>query len=276
MKIDLTPANMAILECFSSETRVRILNIIAGRPCNIKDLAAELGVSPAIITRHVVMMENAGIIRSDFSPSIRGRQKVCSLAEEEITIVLRPAIHRQEAQRETFRLGQYRSAKVGFPCGLMSGKGVIGVKDDARYFQAPDRNDVHELWFADGGLEYWMPLQIPLARATALRLQFRAKAEGYRGEAAESSLLVRINGTLTAEISLPAAPELQEFDLLLTEQGAFRGETQVSVSSIRQIAQEKDAGLSIEIGMEKKRWPDSVLRLKELDGGEGIIVTLFE
>ena len=41
--------------------------------------------------------------------------------------MLRPAIHRQEAQRETFRLGQYRSARW-VPLRADERQGVMGVR----------------------------------------------------------------------------------------------------------------------------------------------------
>lgn len=71
--------NLAFFEALSSETRLRILHLVANNPMNIKEIAGNLKISSAIVTRHVSLLENAGIILCVQEPGIRGLQRICHL-----------------------------------------------------------------------------------------------------------------------------------------------------------------------------------------------------
>ena len=53
MKIDTTEKYLPLYEALASKVRLRILNILASKAKNIKDLATELNLSSAIITMHI-------------------------------------------------------------------------------------------------------------------------------------------------------------------------------------------------------------------------------
>ena len=89
MRISANTKHMNIFQCLSSETRIRVLELLADKPRSVGELAKELGVSSAIMTRHVSMMEEAGLINCIGMPGKRGLKKECSLKETEILISIK-------------------------------------------------------------------------------------------------------------------------------------------------------------------------------------------
>ncbi|WP_240353099.1 ArsR/SmtB family transcription factor [Cohnella algarum] len=79
MKIPVTVRQMAVLECFSSESRVRIIELLNRKPMNVKELAEALGVSSAIVTKHVQKLEEAGIIRTESLSGARAGRR-CAIS----------------------------------------------------------------------------------------------------------------------------------------------------------------------------------------------------
>lgn len=159
MNIEVSTANMKFLECFASETRVRIIELLREQSRNIKSLSMALGIQPPIVTRHVQMLEEAGIIRSELVPATRGMQKLCILQLGEATLNFKrsedgpvPGCH-----RTVVPVGQYADYHVSPPCGLVSGAKRIGMCDDPRYFGDPERMDARMVWFAKGFVEYRIP-----------------------------------------------------------------------------------------------------------------------
>jgi predicted transcriptional regulator len=161
MKLDVTTKNMNVLECFSSVTRVRILELLNVRPYNIGELAETLGLSSAIITKHIQKLEEAGIVSSENSVGKRGTQKRCFLKVDQLTLRLRTT--ETEKQEDPVRyvtelpIGQYIRYEVQPSCGLASSVKRIGMMDDPLYFDDPERTQAEHLWFASGFVEYRIP-----------------------------------------------------------------------------------------------------------------------
>ncbi|CAG7617298.1 ArsR/SmtB family transcription factor [Paenibacillus allorhizosphaerae] len=161
MKIDVTTRNMNVLECFSSETRVRIIELLNEKPYNIGELAEALGLSSAIITKHIQKLEEARIVSTENSVGKRGTQKRCSLNVDKLTLVLRTAEEEKPQSQTGFSVdlpvGQYIRYEVHPTCGLASSDKRIGMMDDPRYFDDPERTTAEHLWFASGFVEYRIP-----------------------------------------------------------------------------------------------------------------------
>ncbi|WP_211749099.1 ArsR family transcriptional regulator [Paenibacillus sp. Marseille-Q4541] len=160
MKIPVNRSSMPILECFSSSTRVHIIELLNKSPHSIKELAGLLGLSAAITTKHIQKLEEAGIVSTRILSGTRGAPKICTLAVEEITLQL----HKTSEQpvKETkytveIPVGQYSSYEVNPTCGLASSHKIIGLVDDPRYFSDPERTEAAHLWFGSGYVEYRVP-----------------------------------------------------------------------------------------------------------------------
>ena len=55
---------LPLYEALASEVRLQIIRLVAENPMNVKDIAASLGLSSAIVTMHVRKLQDVGIIQS--------------------------------------------------------------------------------------------------------------------------------------------------------------------------------------------------------------------
>ncbi len=154
MRIYAEEKNLDFFDSLASKTRLKIIRLLSIRPLNIKEIASKVDLSPAIVTRHISMLENSGIVRSESRPSSRGRQKVCCLEEDVITVLL-SASNQIKKQEKLLTIGSYSKAvDLQAPCGLRNENTVKGIIDDPRYFMIPDREMVKHIWFSHGMLQY--------------------------------------------------------------------------------------------------------------------------
>lgn len=183
MIIQVNSRNMPVLECFSSETRVKMIELLSDRPMNIKELAEALGLSSAIVTKHIQKLEEAGLVGSESLSGTRGRTKVCFLVPDTVTLLIK-APPQPERNRYTVSIpvGQYADFRIRPTCGLASEAGIIGIVDDPRYFSDPQHVKANHLWFGSGYLEYRIP-NFLVGRQTlhsvSFSLEMCSEAPGY-------------------------------------------------------------------------------------------------
>jgi predicted transcriptional regulator len=196
MKLQVNIQNMSFLECFASETRVRIIELLNEKPYSIKELAHALEISSAIITRHIQKLETAGIIGSESVSGVRGRRKVCRLLAESITLHFKkPELPDRNQYAVTVPIGQYSNYQIKATCGLASETGIIGMFDDPRYFSDPEHVKARHLWFASGYVEYRIPnFLVGSQRVTimSVSLEVCSEAPGFN-ESWPSDLTFYIN-----------------------------------------------------------------------------------
>lgn len=163
MKIDISSKNITFFSALGSETRINILEILKSGDKNIGELANILGISSAIMTRHIHMLEQVGLIKTINIRGKRGIQKLCSLTEDEFILVLQKnnLITSSQSVKTpktlSIPVGQYSSYEVAPACGLASCERLIGICDDSRYFSIPERFNASILWFQSGYVEYEIP-----------------------------------------------------------------------------------------------------------------------
>ena len=148
---------MRLFECLSSVSRIRILELLNKREMNISELAKELNISTPIITRHINILEESGLIRTKKISGKRGIQKICVLAVNELNLVFERSTLEKSCGRISIPIGQYIAYDVSPTCGLASTEGFIGLCDDPRYFSNPDHIRASLLWFRTGWVEYLIP-----------------------------------------------------------------------------------------------------------------------
>ncbi|WP_282942508.1 helix-turn-helix domain-containing protein [Paenibacillus sp. RC67] len=149
---------LPLYEALASEVRLRILQLLAAQPMNIKDIAQQLQLSSAIVTMHVRKLEAGGLIRTKKVRKEGGTHKMCELAIERIQIDLPLTT---EPMRQVYEsiipIGHYTEFDVYPTCGLATKDKIIGQFDDPRYFLEPERMYAHILWFGKGYVEYRIP-----------------------------------------------------------------------------------------------------------------------
>lgn len=158
MKIAVTSENLDFFQCFSSEKKLKIIELLIDKPMNIGEIANELDVSSTIITRHINALESAGLITCQLSPGKRGLKKVCSISANEVILDF-TSKNTLPSNSITFELpiGHYSNYKVEPTCGLASVENYIGMVDDPRYFSNPEKTKASLLWFQSGYVEYELP-----------------------------------------------------------------------------------------------------------------------
>lgn len=218
MRLRANLTNRHIFECFASETRLRIIELLAERPMNIKELAEALGVSSAIVTKHVQKMEDAGLIDAHPTAAKRGMQKLCRLAVAEVTLLLSRGAGTETGavaaegnnggdRRHVVSIpvGQYAECSVRPTCGLASRDGLIGMIDDPRYFSDPEHVKACHLWFGSGYVEYRIPhylLRGERPKSLEISLEICSEAPGYN-ESWPSDISFYINGILLGTWTCP-------------------------------------------------------------------------
>jgi len=183
MNIQVSAEQVHFFEALASESRIRMIKLLEVQPMNIKEMAHALGVSSAIVTKHVQKLEEAGIIATEGISGLRGRQKVCRLVMDDITLRFRtPAEPAPNRYALSVPIGHYTDYQAKPTCGLASPDKIIGMFDDPRYFSDPDRTAAAHLWFSSGFVEYRIPnylLSNQQADAISITLELCSEAPGF-------------------------------------------------------------------------------------------------
>ncbi len=158
MKINTEEKNLPVYEALASAVRLKILNLLAVKPMNIKELAEATGLSSAIMTMHVRKLESAKLILTRRKRISGAVQKVCSLIPDRIIeIELPKSDNIRRSHDSAVSIGHFSDFQVVPTCGLATVEKVIGNFDDVRSFLAPERVDAKILWFSKGFVSYKIP-----------------------------------------------------------------------------------------------------------------------
>lgn len=162
----------------ASETRLAMVELLAEKPMNIRDIAETLGLSSSIIAKHVQMMESAGVIKCKTMPGERGLQKVCSLVHDGLALNFGQAHYGPEINVVEVAIGNYFAWSAKAPCGLATQESFIGYQDDVRSFTNPRRTDAGLIWVSSGYLEYIIPNYVHTLKPIGeLRIQLEICSE---------------------------------------------------------------------------------------------------
>lgn len=158
MTIDVLKKNAAFFQCFSSDNKLYIIELLREKPRNILELATIIGVSSTIITRYILAMEEAGIVKSEMVPAKRGKQKICQLNTTSILLDMSTQAATDEDITElVIPIGQFSDFQIEPTCGLASTTNYIGMVDDPRYFSNPVSATAGLVWFESGHIKYTLP-----------------------------------------------------------------------------------------------------------------------
>jgi Predicted transcriptional regulator len=147
-------------EALASEVRLGVLELLAIREMNVKELAQAMQLSAPIMTMHIRKLEEGGLIRTQMVRKEGGTHKMCSLATDGVEVVFpipAAAAERRIVQEVSVPVGHYTRYEVFPTCGLASRDKLIGQFDDPRYFLEPERMNAQILWFGRGYVEYQIP-----------------------------------------------------------------------------------------------------------------------
>ena len=194
-----TPQAKKILKALASEPRIRMLELLSNRLCNVSEISNALEIPLSTANRDIGILESAGLLRSELTPATRGVQKMCQRVFDMIQIEL-PSNIKQETEQAveiSMPVGAYVDVQVSPTCGLVSKTGIIGLFDDPSSFYEPDRIKAQLLWFHYGYVEYRFPIRLPskaMLRTLRLSLEICSEAPMHH-EDWPSDVTVWINST---------------------------------------------------------------------------------
>jgi len=151
--------NSKVLKAFSSETRMRILEILQNQELNVTEIARKLGIPQSTATTSLLILEEAGLIDSHIANGVKGGQKVCNARYKEFLITFNPPnlpVENDMIEVE-MPVGLFTSYDVTAPCGLCNRDSIIGYLDVPGTFFSPDRIKAALVWFEKGYVEYKFP-----------------------------------------------------------------------------------------------------------------------
>ncbi|WP_054957455.1 ArsR/SmtB family transcription factor [Paenibacillus dakarensis] len=183
IKANGEPKYIPIYEALASEVRWKIMNLIADREMNVKDIANRLELSPSIVTMHIRKLEQAGLIGSHRVRLRGGTHKMCFLQPQNIEIELPFTNQSAKLKEQSISVGHYTAFEVHPTCGLGTREKEIGVWDDPRYFLDPERVNAAILWFGCGYVEYKKPnylLDGQSVGAIEISMEMASEAPGLR------------------------------------------------------------------------------------------------
>ncbi|WP_340014084.1 ArsR family transcriptional regulator [Paenibacillus sp. FSL K6-1318] len=183
IKANGEPQFLPLYEALASEVRWRIMDMIADREMNVKDIASALELSPSIVTMHIRKLEDAGLIGSRRVRINGGTHKLCYLKQNQIEIKLPSASQTSRTKEQTISVGHYTAFDIHPTCGLGTLEKEIGIWDDPRYFLDPERVHAAILWFGKGYVEYKTPnfvLPDQTTDAIEISMELASEAPGLR------------------------------------------------------------------------------------------------
>lgn len=180
------PQNVALFRALGSMTRARIIELLSTREMNIGELSTALGLTQPSVTKHIQILEEAGLVRSDYIAAMQGTQKRCRCVFERLIVDLAPKAAEDLLVTETeLPVGMYTDIDVRPTCGLATKEKFIGLVDAPVSFYLPERSDAEIIWSAGGSVEYAFANTMPVnAEVNSLELvmELGSEAPGYNNQ----------------------------------------------------------------------------------------------
>lgn len=197
LKLDSREA-LQVQKALAAEQRVKILSLLAARPMNINEIASALAISQPTASVHVRVLQDAGLIETEYVPTERGSEKRCRIAFRRLVF---EANVLQEASTEMaveipMPIGLFTAISVKAPCGMADEKGQIGYMDNPESFHLAERARAQLIWFRAGWVEYTFGSNLPPnAEVTALEFacELCSETTGYNNRW-PSDITVWVNG----------------------------------------------------------------------------------
>ncbi|MGG4146544.1 ArsR family transcriptional regulator [Paenibacillus algorifonticola] len=206
MYLTTNAESLRVYEALASEVRLQIIDLLDERERHIKELAAELFLSSAIVSTHVNKLQQAGIVTSKMKRVGSGTYKYCSLSAEYLQIRLsRPNDQKRKNIETMLPVGHYTDVAAFPTCGIATTEKLIGQYDNPKYFLDPERMNAGILWFARGYVEYKVPNHLFIdQRVQELEISLEIGSEAPQiNENWPSDIRFFINGLYVGEWTSP-------------------------------------------------------------------------
>lgn len=186
-----------LFRALASDSRARIMELLAERDMNINELSAALKLAQPSTTKHVQILEEAGLVVSDYMAGPQGTQKRCRRVHDRLIVEMAGKSHLDEGVAEIeVPIGMYTHAETMPTCGLASRERLIGHLDNPVSFYLPERATAEIMWSGGGYVEYVFTNSLPLdcrILSVDLAMEVCSEAPGYNNDY-PSDITVWLNG----------------------------------------------------------------------------------
>ncbi len=191
-KINLNLENIdkvtSVGKALSSEIRIEILKYLIDKSANITEISNYFNIPLSSAALHIKILEEANMIISQPTPGLRGSQKLCGIAFEEVKLNIVDNIKRHSSVhcfRQNMPIGNFFDFDIKAPCGIVSDKSYIAPDDYPYGFNSELRLKAQLIWFTQGYLVYKFPNQIfkqSKPREMTFSFEICSEAVGYNNE----------------------------------------------------------------------------------------------
>lgn len=189
--------------CLSVPKRVEILRLIENSNImSVNSIAKALDLPISTVSVHVSILEEAGLIVTEKTPSLHGKAKMCYRRNMQISLRLgdTPANPCKTFEQQLPVGGFSMTEHVTLPCGMASVIGPIGTYNRPACFFLPERLQAQVLWMQAGSVTYeFAPLLMPSTGIEELRVSFEACSQAPNDQPWNTLFSVSINGVLIGE-----------------------------------------------------------------------------
>ena len=183
--ISVNQKNLSYFQALSSETRIKIIELLQQENLSINEISQRLEISSAMVTKHISILEENHIVESTLKKGIRGRLKICELKKENITLIFNPNKEqfRENVIKKELPIGSFYDFQVTAPCGLTTTEKLVGFADDPGVFYYQEKSEIQLLWFTEGILHYHIPIfdvTIREVKQLEITLEICSEHPGYK------------------------------------------------------------------------------------------------
>ncbi len=180
----------------SSETRVKIIQLLLAAPLNVTEIAERMKMPVSSAISAVLKLEEAGLISS----YTQGKKKICVVKYQSVLLELIDVERFHSELDDTVYcsvpIGDYCNFMALPSCGLLGKKKFIGPLDMSEAFLDPNHIFASLIWMRKGFLEYRInrpEIEGKVIKGMSLSLEICSEFPGYNNEF-PSEIVFSING----------------------------------------------------------------------------------
>ena len=150
-----------ISRALSNEDRIHILNLLNDGPLNILEISEKLNIPLSTTANHIKILDEARLIMTEFTPTLKGHMKLCSRMVTHIDYIIWNSNKQQKSNKTTkieMPVGNFIDANVFAPCGIAGDYSHLIEEDQPTLFYSPKRTQAGLIWFQKGYITYRFPL----------------------------------------------------------------------------------------------------------------------
>ena len=211
LKIDKPSDHAAlakIARALSVDVRLEILKYMLNRSVSLSEISKSLNLPISSVSRHIDILEDAGLIVISYQPGLNGHTKFCAQAvlDAKISLDAKGLENKSKSFIVEMPIGMYSDCNIDAPCGIAGKDDALGTFDDVKLFYTPTRALAECLWFKSGFISYLFPSP-PLAEKTERhRISFSLEICSdtiYYNNDWPSDITVKINGAEVITFTSP-------------------------------------------------------------------------